>query len=103
MTASPRSSRQKKPPPGVGKKAAARQSARLGRADRTEPSTPPERQRDPVVTTARKTPAIVTVRDRRLEKFERMARGSRQPKGDSDPEPLHKWRTLLAGKLHLGP
>jgi hypothetical protein len=39
---------------------AAGQSTRLERADQQQPSTAPERQRDPVVTTARKAPAPAT-------------------------------------------
>jgi len=42
--------------PGLGS-AAARQSTRLEISHRTEPSTAPERRRDPAVTTAAKAPA----------------------------------------------
>jgi hypothetical protein len=77
------------------------------------PNTAPERRRNPAVTTAGKAPtppnddgprksAIITVPDRRLEKWERLTRGS-SGSSDGDPETLDAWaRALLAGKLRPG-
>jgi hypothetical protein len=58
----------------------------------------PPRKRKPLVDV----PAIITVPDRRLEKWERLTRGS-SGSSDGDPETLDAWaRALLAGKLRPG-
>ena len=39
-----------------------------------------------------------TVRDRKLERWERMTHGDRS-EGDGDPEALDRWRKFMAGAL----